>query len=376
MEQKILESLVNTATEDMIEYPHISIKQKAKNLAKICLGRGNEIPKIDLIGWKNAIMALAVEDYDEYVNGKASLTNSMSAANTGADSVYNKQLMLFLERWENAGCPIKSVEDAISGTVFLRKADDERFKSAADRIFEYLINAPKDEAGSLLYNPAKPDKNIFADMLGMVCPFLALYGAKYSDERALKTAEVQILNFVKYGIDDETLLPYHAYEIASDSKLGVVGWGRAVGWLLMGEAGYLAYAPCNRDAYEIIKSQFKITIDIVSKYQNESGLFEWKLDDNNEPTDTSATAMILDSLATALDVLKSDFQNGEDDRQQMNKYFEMLNKGVAGIEKFIQNGKVYGAQAECLGLGLHPNVYGAYPWSLGPTISVLSKAYR
>ena len=45
-------------------------------------------------------------------------------------------------------------------------------------------------------------------------------------------------------------------------------------------------------------------------------------------------------------------------------------KYLAGCEK---DGKIYRCLAECMGFAEYPQVYGAYPWSLGPGLGVLRK---
>lgn len=346
MNQEILEPLIRNARKDLIEYPRVGVKKSIKNALKVVLGRGNSIQKRDFISWPNGLLALAIEDND----------------------IEDDILGRYVDQWISKGSSIRSVEDAVSGLAFLIKGEG-KFEDAARKIYEYLLSAPKDKEGSFLYNPNQSNEYILVDMIGMVCPFLACWGKKYSSDEAYDIAETQIINFVKYGMDDETLLPFHGYELCTDSKLGIVGWGRAVGWLLMGEAGYLAYAPKDRPNYDVIEKQFKITLDTIRKYQNESDLYEWKIDIFPKKIDTSASAMILYSIATWIE--RKRLENC--DEIEFSQYFEMLERGSAELFTYIKKGKVYGAQAECLGLGLHPDKFGAYPWSLGPTISLLSR---
>lgn len=348
MNQEILEPLIRNARKELIEYPRVGVKKSIKNALKVVLGRGNSIPKRDFISWPNGLLALAIEDND----------------------IEDEVLDRYADQWISKGSLIRSVEDAVSGLAFLVKGEG-KFEDAARKIYEYLLSAPKDQEGSFLYNPNQNNEYIFVDMIGMVCPFLTLWGKKYSSDEAYDIAETQIINFVKYGMDDEMLLPFHGYELCTDSKLGIVGWGRAVGWLLMGEAGYLAYAPKDRPNYDVIENQFKITLDTIRKYQNGSDLYEWKIDIFPKKIDTAASAMILNSIATWIERKRLE----KCDEIEFSQYFEMLEKGSVELFTYIKKGKVYGAQAECLGLGLHPDKFGAYPWSLGPTISLLSKCY-
>lgn len=38
----------------------------------------------------------------------------------------------------------------------------------------------------------------------------------------------------------------------------------------------------------------------------------------------------------------------------------------------MKEGKLDNALAECQGFSLYPQVYGAYPWSLGPALSLFA----
>ena len=46
----------------------------------------------------------------------------------------------------------------------------------------------------------------------------------------MELAVSQIANFLAYGIDTTTELPYHGYEVETGMKYGIIGWGRAVGF--------------------------------------------------------------------------------------------------------------------------------------------------
>ena len=63
------------------------------------------------------------------------------------------------------------------------------------------------------------------------------YGEIFDKQEYRELAVLQIVNFLSYGMDGKTGLPYHGYDMTDSCKYGIIGWGRAVGWLLRGMMG-------------------------------------------------------------------------------------------------------------------------------------------
>ena len=339
MNREELTALINEAGKEAITYPDTDLKKKLKRYIKKVL-KYHYYPR-DLINWPNALLALSLIE------------------NNAAKEVQQE----FLDQWIKEGKKVRGVENAIAGKVFLDMGTPEG-DEAATYIFNYLINEAKDYKGSFIYNPNKKEEYVFVDMLGMICPFMAEYGRKKGNEIARKLSEIQLKNFIKFGIDEDSGLPFHAYEYKSFEKLGLVGWGRAVGWLMMGEAGYLEYTPAGGEYYDRIIDHFIKFTDTVFEYQNEDGLFGWKLAHGDVRADTSSTAMILNATLSGI------VDSGVLDKE---KYADKIRLGFEGLKVYAKGGKVYEASAESLGLGIHPDIYGAYPWSLGPFLSLVSR---
>ena len=57
-------------------------------------------------------------------------------------------------------------------------------------------------------------------------PFLCRYGSNLwrQKRQVAYLAAVQIQNFIQYGMDGKTGLPYHGYECESGIKYGIIGW--------------------------------------------------------------------------------------------------------------------------------------------------------
>ena len=169
----------------------------------------------------------------------------------------------------------------------------------------------------------------------------------------------QLQNFIRFGMDEKTGLPYHGYQYESGVKYGIIGWGRAVGWLMIGMAESLAYMEDTRPSYEPIKQAYRRMVDKVEAYQLEGGFYSWQLGAKDGPVDTSATAMILYAIARSLNT-----------GILIGIHKSRMMRGREALWNSVKEGKIYGALAECQGFSLYLQEYGAYPWSLGPALSL------
>lgn len=254
------------------------------------------------------------------------------------------------------------LDDAYSGMALIdlhQITGDDKYKKAAEAMVQYLFDHETDDAGSLPYRPQQKNDYIFADGIGLVCPFLCKYGSTYGDMNAINLAVTQIQNFIAFGMDEKTGLPYHGYQYESGVKYGIVGWGRAVGWLMIGMAESLSYMEESRPSYEVIKQAYRRMVDKVEAYQLEGGLYSWQLGAKEGPVDTSATAMILYAIARSLDT-----------KILIGIHKSRMMRGREALWNSVKEGKIYGCLAECQGFSMYPQIYGAYPWSLGPALSL------
>ena len=77
--------------------------------------------------------------------------------------------------------------------------------------------------------------------------------------------------------------------------------------------------------------------------------------------DTSATAMILYSIALSLNR-----------KVLIGIHKSRMVRGKEALLGLVKEGKIDNCLAECQGFSLYPQVYGAYPWSLGPGLSLFA----
>ncbi len=340
--------MVRTAEEELLKYPNRGMGYYLKRTAKMLAGKSVE--PLDKINWPNGLLAKGLMDY--YMKNK----NSEEAR------IITNCLKKYYDRWIRTHHKMYYVDDLVSGMTLIdlhQVTGEEKYKEAADAMLQFLLHHERDEAGSFPYRPKQGNGYIFVDMIGMACPFLCKYGSTYGDTTATNLAITQIQNFISYGMDEKTGLPYHGYQYESGVKYGIIGWGRAVGWLMIGMSESLAYLDVNRPSYESIKQAYRRLVDKVEAYQLEGGLYSWQLGAKDGPVDTSATGMILYAIARSLDT-----------KVLIGIHKSRMIRGRDALMGSVKEGRIHGALAECQGFSMYPQVYGAYPWSLGPALSL------
>ena len=342
--------MVQKAQEQLLHYPESSTGSDLKRIIRLLMGQ--KVPPKDNFNWPTGLLAKALSDY-YYAHRNSEEAREIQDC-----------LKKYCDRFIRRSCKMYYLDDAVSGLALIELhqiTKDEKYKQAADAVAQYLFQHETDDAGSLLYRPEQKNGYIFADMIGMVCPFLCKYGVTYDSNSAINLAVTQITNFIAYGMDEKSGLPYHGYELKSGMKYGIVGWGRAVGWLMIGMSETLALLDERRSGYETIKQAYRRMVDKVEAYQLAGGWYTWQLPAKEGPVDSSATAMILCAISRSLE-----------SKVLIDIHKSRMLRGLEALQSVVtEDGEVPDALAECQGFSMYPQVYGCYPWSLGPALSVM-----
>lgn len=345
-----MQDLLKNVEKELLTYPRRSMKATVKAGLKALTGR-KSAPH-DAFSWPNGLLAMGLVEYYKKHKSSEEARDVIATLRTYAD------------RWLLKKCKMYGLQDALSGMTLLDLYEitgEERYKDGADLVAQALFSMETDNGGSIIFNPSSGNKYIFADMIGIVCPFLIRYGIQCDSNAALNLAITQIQNFLDRGMDEKTVLPYHGYDFESGTKYGIIGWGRAVGWLMLGLSGMLKYLPQDRPSYEPLKQAYRRIVDKVEAYQLPSGLYPWQLSCKDGPMDTSATAMILYAIAESLE-----------NKVLIGIHKSRMVRGRDALLSMIQEGRVGGASAECLDFNMYPLQFGSYPWSDGPTLALLA----
>jgi len=342
--EEIFKDIVIKTKEQLFKYPEDSISLKLKKAIEKIISGGNPFKKNNFF-WPNALLAMGIERHYSLIKDQSDL----------------ECLRKFYDFWIKKGIKINYIDQAIHGYVLISLyefEESQNYKKVIDLIFGYLKNYPKTKDGGLPYR--KGNKNlVFLDGIGMTCPFLARYGHKFKNEEATNMAITQILSYINNGLDKFTGLPYHGYNSIDSKKIGIIGWGRGVGWLLIGIIDSLEYIPKKMFLYEYIEKKFIEIVKTTIKYQNSNGSFAWQILATEGYSDTSATSMIAYAIERAirLKIL--------DDSYRKNCYL-----ALESILSYTKNGLIFGCSAECRGIGMYPQIYDTYPWSQGPATAL------
>lgn len=327
-------------------YPVVTAKQKVRlNINSIIFSR--KILKLDRFFWPNGLLALSLE----------------WAFKSSKDIQDFNGLLQYYDLWIENGTLIYNLDNAINGysLIYVHQiTKDNKYKSAIIKIKEYLLLQVRDKKDSLPYRVGSPD-DIYIDSIGMICPFLCRYGNVYKDPIATSLAIKQIINFIYNGFDESTLLPYHGYNLKEKYKMGIIGWGRAVGWLLIGMVDSIEYIDPTNSNYAFLCRSFRKIVNTTIKYQKKNGYYSWQLTALEGHIDTSSTSMI--SYAIKRGVMTG----------LLNKsYLYHSNLGLLALRDSIINGVVINSSAECMGFSMYPQRYDVFPWSQGPTTALMA----
>lgn len=371
--------LVENACKDLLQYGVFDIRTRAKYLVKRFLLQRRAAGE-DMIFWPTGLLAAGLWHCRKELGTAAQragaeasdLVDEAALAAAGRMiGMIEESLTAYYVRWIKKGMPLAVLDDLLAGETLLSiygeiekgasdfcgKLSGNRIRTALDKMASFAAEYPKDAAGSFLYRPANGEKTVFVDSVGLTVPFLYRYGEMFDKQEYRELALQQIADFLSCGMDSATGLPYHGYDSTDGCKYGIIGWGRAVGWLLRGMAG------CMKSDYgrEKVSAPYMALVERSLTYQRADGYFSWQLQALEGHVDTSATGMLCAAVKEGMEL---GVLAGE-------KYESALSVGKQALEKSVKEGRVYDCSGECEGFSCYPQRYGAYPWSLGPALAVL-----
>ncbi|MDO4332416.1 MAG: glycoside hydrolase family 88 protein [Eubacteriales bacterium] len=374
MEQ--VRGLADTAAAQIAVYPVVTGKEKMKRLIKGTLLH-HKLAPVDPFSWPNAMLGEGLLAAFEATGEKKYL---MAAAN-------------HLKRWKSTGYRIYYVDNIMNGSLAMRieelidakeegplgaaEADEMRgvCGEAEKACAEWLRGAVRTGQGILPYREHHMDW-LFADTLGMVCPFLCRYGVQNGDKELQQAAVRQLQQFLQNGMDERTGLPYHGYDEKSGMKYSIIGWGRACGWLLKGLAGSLPWIAEESGEYESLKQAFLRLAETVGSYQRPDGGFSWQLEAQEGHRDSSAEGMIGAALASAMrsGLLQENEENGTcGGKLSAPGLLERLQRI---LQQTVKGGRIGECLGECRDFAEYPQVYGDYPWGTGSALEFLASMPR
>ena len=384
--------VLDRTVDDLLGIMNVSLVQQAKDVVKRFMGRS--VRTKDPLFWPAGMLMLGLVSAAEQEEGEIK-SKCLAAISAHLD--------MWLKSYDGK---IDFVDDALSGVCFIKAYElthEDKYKEAADKIAQFILTAPRDEQGTIIYNPGRNSSNIFADGVGQVSMFMAAYTNAFPDSDIVISsgsrldASKQIKNFFEMGVDKKSGLNYHGYSLHDNQKKGLLGWGRAFGWLYMGVAEAACAAikssdeandndekipnsenldssECRGDCPDrkrcFMNSGFNITglyrqmSRTALEYQRADGGWSWQIQGTEGHIDMSATGMIAYSLARGYNAGILD--NVEDIDSSFDKAVECM---LSHTEK----GAVLDALSSCDDFGVHYQTYGHYPWGQGAVLAALAE---
>ena len=352
MDEKVRQ-IFDVTVNDLQTIMDVSVAQRLKDTAKSIMGRS--VRTKDPMFWPAGMLLLGLISAAEDEAVRPVALNAIHAHT-------NKWL-------SDYGGQIDYVDDALAGFCFVRAyeyTNDPLYKEAADKMAEFIAKSPRDNDGSVIYNPGRNSTNIFADGVGQVSMFMAAYKKIFGEgDIAISaggklSASAQLKSFRAHGFDEKSRLNYHGYSIDEAAKKGLLGWGRAFGWLFMGVCES-ALNPEEGEDFDVM-AWYRLLCNTALDYQRLDGGWSWQLQAVDGHIDMSATGMIAYSIARGV---KSEILKGDG-------WVNALDKAQKCMLSHTVDGKVMDALSSCDDFGVHYQTYGNYPWGQGAVLAALS----
>lgn len=166
----------------------------------------------------------------------------------------------------------------------------ESYRPVMDKAVDSILYNLQED-GTIAYRKENKDIRL-VDTIGMICPFLALYGVHYKKEEMIELALKQIREYVRYTVFQNCFLPAHAY--SSGLKVPFFyGWGRGIGWLALGLIDTYGELPDGHQGGQELKAWICRLSETVKGFQLENGGWSCSWAVKGNPFDASSTAMLV-----------------------------------------------------------------------------------
>ena len=411
--------VLDRTVDDLLGIMNVSLVQQAKDVVKSFMGRS--VRTKDPLFWPAGMLMLGLVSAAEHEDSEIK-SKCLAAISAHLD--------MWLKSYDGK---IDFVDDALAGVCFIRAYElthEDKYKEAADKIAQFVLTAPRDEQGTIIYNPGRNSANIFADGVGQVSMFMAAYTSAFSDSDIVMSsssrldASKQIKNFFEMGVDKKSGLYYHGYSLPDNQKKGLLGWGRAFGWFYRGVAEAACAAikssecemPGNNENSDNGNNTDNAEKKHISNNANDRGQTNdncLKATDNNEcrgdcpdrkrcfmNSGFNITGLYRQMSRTALEYQRADggwswqIQGTEghidmsatgmiayslargynagilDNIEDIDSSFD---KAVECMLSHTEKGAVLDALSSCDDFGVHYQTYGHYPWGQGAVLAALAE---
>lgn len=211
--------------------------------------------------------------------------------------------------------------------------------------------------GCIPYTAGRND--VLVDTVAFICPFLARLTRITGDSRYRELALTQLESMWQFGGCDDGWVA-HAFDMHSKQTHGLSGWGRGVGWLMVGIADTVIELE-NGGAREHWLERATVLLGRLETCQRNDGHWSWRVDQPEATADSSVTALVGYALARLMQArLVADAACGA----MLERCCEALD-GVTDT-----TGRVGQCSGEAGGIGAYSSLYGNYLWAQAPAVAL------
>lgn len=232
-----------------------------------------------------------------------------------------------------------------------------RYLTYAKAEGEAFTRLPGAEIGCIPYTAGKPW--VLVDTLAFLCPFLARLSRLTAAPRYAAIATRQLGAMWRHGHADDGWV-YHAFDVKTLEPIGMAGWGRGVGWLLIGIVDTVCELPEGEEKTLWLARGEHLLVKLAA-CQRDDGHWPWRLDLPTAPPDSSVTALIAYALARWQ---QANFAQAACQPQ-------MLARARSAIESVTDDkGRVGQCSGEAVGMGDYSTEFGRFMWAQAPAVAV------
>lgn len=298
---------------------------------------------------------------------EASLLMGLSEVKGNHEDKIKREIESYLDKnFDENGMWInkpKEVDSAIVAyaVMNLEFVDTNKYKESFDYMYN-LITSNIGEDGTVKYRSFM-SKYRYVDTIGFICPFLISYGYKYKKRECIDLAIKQIISYSQYGFDEKVFLPYHAYNINDKSHLGLNGWGRGLGWYVLGLIDSYNLLSDEDEYKSLLEENIVKLTEIIVKYQGNNGNWNWTITREESVADSSTTAILCWFLLNASSI-----------ECISEKCMISYNKGMQYLMKVTRrNGIVDFSQGDTKDIGVYSQLFDKMPFTQGLAIRSINK---
>lgn len=217
----------------------------------------------------------------------------MDAAELLGDAHAADHAERFLRGWSGGG-PLTWRDHLAPGDGLVRLAagsDDRPLLDRARRLAEHLLGVPRAQ-GAPLYRPDDPRyrHTVWVDSIYHVPPFLARLGCVTGESRWYDAALAEQAAHLCVLTPTGSPFPAHAYDTGARGVHGP-GWGRGVGWALLGMIDTLSLLPSGHPGYEAADEKVRALAEAVLDLQDATGCWRTVIDDREAYLESSTAAI-------------------------------------------------------------------------------------